>query len=218
VADRETLTAQRIADVHQDSAGTAHCDDVGDRGLLGRVRDELAGAAVAVSLPEAPTERTLAALVLVAAPQIALGVLDQLGDPISRRVAAEVEQPEADLAALEAFDRGQGVERRSKPSIHLAGDHDVAGARRDEQLATFRTLAQWCRAGDAGVDIEVLEAPAGFEAARLDLALLFVERDARIGLAVSADPAVAADALRAGRRVVQGSSGHLIVGPSRLGS
>jgi hypothetical protein len=40
---------------------------------------------------------------------------------------------------------------------------------------------------DAGIDIDVFEVPAVLQAAGLDLALLLVERDARIALLIGRD-------------------------------
>src|SRR5215472_18967031 len=80
VADLEAAGAHGVADCHQRLARGAQRDDVGDRRLLLRVRDQLACQAVAIGLAEAITERTRAALVPVTTPEIALGVLDPLGN------------------------------------------------------------------------------------------------------------------------------------------
>ena len=114
----------------------------------------------------------------------------QLADAIARHVT-QVEQPQGNVAALEVLDGAQCIERGTKHPVHLRGDDDVSSVHHAQQLRSLRPSGEWCRAGDASVNIDAIEVPAVFEAARLDLALLLVEADARIGLLIGRHTAIA---------------------------
>jgi len=203
VRDCEPLGAHGVADCHQAGARLMHLPDRADRGLLRGLGDQVVRIAAAVP------ERHAAALVPAGAPQIALGILDPLGDQrafelrdrrqdrngqLGNSVAgdvAQVEQPQRNPAPLKILNGLQRVKGRAKTAVHAGRNDDIAGPQRGQQPGAFGPASERCRAADAGIDINVFEPPVHLGGARLDLAALLVKADAAVGLLLGRDPAIA---------------------------